>query len=114
MRARGLSSMPFGDALTCVPVCLLATEEQDKVLLEYGAKLQEAAGKILAAFRKSNADEALARTTSADSEPATPRSAGVPEDKIKEVSDFIHRDIEHAQAEFHKLAEARAEQEHHT
>ena len=48
------------------------------------------------------------------SEPPTPKSAGVPEAKLRQVSAFIDADIKHAQAEFHKLAKTRAEQEHHT
>lgn len=95
-------------------------EEQDKILQEYGTKLEDAAGKILAAFR-STSSPSVATTTSAETDgsdpsdvPLTPRSAGVSQQKLREVHDFIGKDIEHAKMEFHRLAEERAEHEHHT
>ena len=94
-------------------------EVQDKVLEDYGAKLEETAGKILAAVR-STSNRSLTATTSSTSAGSwdpdmlpTPRSAGVEEQKLQSVHEFIGKDIEHAQLEFHKLAEQRAENEHH-
>ena len=88
-------------------------EEQDKILVEYGDILEEAAGHIMAAIRSDPRNKPAFRSERSD-DPLSPRSAGVPESKLAAVHDFIQRDIEHAQKVFHQIAEERASKEHHS
>eukprot|EP01047_Picozoa_sp_COSAG01_P001301 COSAG01_NODE_28_length_36622_cov_14.695751_30_plen_963_part_00 len=85
--------------------------EQDHIIEEFGCKLQEAATHILQAIREQNAISAYEPVAKGSSR--RDGSLIIKEATINDTAGFIQRDIDHAKDLFHKLAQQRAEMEHH-